>query len=106
MFTAEFYELVTSMMATTTKRRIRKADRAKKCIVPGCCEPQVRGRRDVCKTHWNQFDYGRKLAKKKGAAALKRYEREEVRAGRIGPAHRGSSCDCKNQYKTRAVQAG
>lgn len=103
MFDREFYELIGSMMAKSVKKRTRKAAKAKKCIRKDCHDPAEPGRRDVCKKHWNQFDYGRRLAKAKGPAALRKYEREEVADGRIGPSHRG--CSCKNDYKARVIGA-
>ena len=102
MFDADFYQLIESMMAKSIKRRVRRAVKAAKCIRDGCDRPAEPGCRDACKQHYNQFDYGRRIAKKQGAAALKRFEKTEVAEGRIGPSHRGSNE--KNDYKLRVVK--
>ncbi len=98
----EFYQLVEAMIGKTTKRRVSKARKAKKCVRTDCNEPQKPGGRGLCKCHSNKFDYARKLAKKAGRAALRKFEREEVKAGRVLPSRRG--CSDKNDYKVRAIE--
>jgi hypothetical protein len=91
----EFYEIVASMMTKSAIKRARKRVKVAVCIIEGCCAPQKQGGRGLCKLHWNQFDYARRLASRRGMAALRRFEREEIEAGRVAPSRRGQwSCNC------------
>lgn len=103
MFGKDFYDLIESMMPKRKRKQSKRANKAQKCIRSDCNEPRKAGCRDACGHHYNQFEYGRRLAKARGPAALRKYERDEVAACRIGPSKRG--CSCKNDYKARAIGA-
>lgn len=94
---ASFYDLIESLMTKTAVKRVRA--KREKCIRVDCDCPQVRGRRKLCKKHWNQFDYARKLAAARGVSVLAKFEREEVAAGRVGASRPGVRAG--NDYTAR-----
>lgn len=97
---SDFYEVVEAMMTKAVKKRVKAKAKVKKCIRKDCTNPQAPGCRELCTHHSNQFEYGRKLAKKRGVTVLKKYERDEVAAGRVAPSRRGQRST--NDYKQRA----
>lgn len=94
--------LIEALMSNSTKKRVRTSKKKVVCVFDGCSDPAQHGCRGLCKLHYNQFDYAKRLLGTQREKEV--FDATEVAKGNILPSARGKCRKRPNPYiSKRAV---